>query len=450
MTPSQTKSGIGLSKKPNAQVGWSLSLNPAVLCNKQRDDPDIGAVLEWKESGLRPFGPEVCASSPATRHYWNCWDLLQIQDGMLMHCFMRHDATDNHMQFIVPLSLHNEVLYHIHDSLLGGHLGQKKTREKALQRFYWSSIREDCNNWVSKCDECAKVKHPPRKPHAPLGEMPVGVPSDRLPTDILGSFPESTWGNKYVLAVTDYFTKWVEILAIPDQSAATCAEIILNEVIARFGCPYDIHSDQGHNYGSALFSELCQLLEICKTRTTPGHPHCNGQVEHFNRTLVGMIKSYLRGQQHNWDQHLGCLAAAYWATPHKSTGMTLNLLMFGREVRMPIEVMLGPSRAPTDEEVTSYGGYVETLREQMQRAHDVAWKHLGKNAICTKEHYDAKCTLTRYKHGDLVWYATNIKQLHLAPKLRVPFEGPYLILEKISDLDYCIQLDAKVKKSSTP
>ena len=118
---------------------------------------------------------------------------------------------------------------------------------------------------------------------------------------------------------------------------------------------------------------------------------------------------------------------------------------------MPIEVMLGSSRALADEEVTSYGDYVETLREQMERAHDVAQKHLGKNAINTKEHYDAKCTLTKYKCGDLVWYATNIRQLHLAPKLWVPFEGPYLILEKISDLDYCMQLDAKGKqKSSTP
>ena len=82
----------------------------------------------------------------------------------------------------------------------------------------------------------------------------------------------------------------------------------------------------------------------------------------------------------------------------------------------------------------------------MQRAHDVTLKHLGKNAICIKEHYDAKCTLTKYKHGNLVWYATDIKQLHLAPKLLVPFEGPNLILEKISDLEYCIQLNAKGKQ----
>ena len=72
MAPSQEKSGRGLSKNPKAQVGWSLSLNPVVLHQKQLDDPDIGPVLEWKESGQRPFGPEVCASSPATRHYWKC------------------------------------------------------------------------------------------------------------------------------------------------------------------------------------------------------------------------------------------------------------------------------------------------------------------------------------------------------------------------------------------
>ena len=68
-------------------------------------------------------------------------------------------------------------------------------------------------------------KAPSRKPHAPLGKMPVGDPLDRLSTGILGLFPESTQGNKYVLAVTDHFTKWVEVFAIPDQSAVTCAGV---------------------------------------------------------------------------------------------------------------------------------------------------------------------------------------------------------------------------------
>ena len=107
-------------------------------------------------------------------------------------------------------------------------------------------------------------------------------PLDRLATDILGPFPESTKGNKYILAVTDYFTKWVEIYAILDQSAITCAKVILDEFIGRYGCPYNIHSDQGRNYESTVFTELCRLLEIRKTQTSPYNPHCNGQVKCFN------------------------------------------------------------------------------------------------------------------------------------------------------------------------
>ena len=307
-----------------------------------------------------------------------------------MRRFVRRDATGDHLQFVVPRSMHSEILQQVHNSLLGGHLGQKKTREKVLQRFYWSGVCEDCNIWVAKCDECAKVKHPPRRPRVPLGEMHVGAPLDRLATDILGPFPESAKGNKYILAVTDYFTKWVEIYAIPDQSAITCAEVILDEFIGRYGCPYNIHSDQGRNYESTVFTELCRLLEIRKTRTSPYNPRCNGQVERFNRTLISMIKSFLKGKQRERDRNLGSLADAYYATVHESTGMTPNLLMFGKENRLQIEVILGTGKTSTGEEITSYGEYVDGLRDHIQKAHDVARKYLGRNAVRVKESYDAR------------------------------------------------------------
>ena len=106
--------------------------------------------------------------------------------------------------------------------------------------------------------------------------MPVGAPLDYLATDILGPFPESTQGNRYALAVIDYFTKRVEIFAIPDQSAATCPEIIQDEVIGCYGYPYNIHSDQGCNYENAIYAELCHLQEVKKTQASHKHPFCNG------------------------------------------------------------------------------------------------------------------------------------------------------------------------------
>ena len=78
--------------------------------------------------------------------------------------------------------------------------------------------------------------------------MRVGAQMDCWATDILGPFPVTSRGNRYILVVTDTFSKWTEALyAIPDQTATTCAHYIFNEMISRFGCPLDIHSDQGRN-----------------------------------------------------------------------------------------------------------------------------------------------------------------------------------------------------------
>ncbi|CAC5376835.1 unnamed protein product [Mytilus coruscus] len=88
----------------------------------------------------------------------------------------------------------------------------------------------------------------------------------------------------------------VEIFAIQDQTAATCANHISNDVICRCGCPLSLHSDQGRNFESDIFKELYELLEIRTTRTSSRNPKGNGQCERFNRAVLGMIKSYIKGE----------------------------------------------------------------------------------------------------------------------------------------------------------
>jgi transposase InsO family protein len=157
--------------------------------------------------------------------------------------------------------------------------------------------------------------------------MPTGAPCDRLDTDILRSMPVNPTGNIYNLTVTDYFTKWIQVFPIPDQTAVVDLDVPLLYIQIRAESM------------SEIFQELCELLEIRKTRTSPNNPKANGQMERFNRTLLAMIKSYLRGEQTNWDLNLGCLVGAYRATPNESTGLAPNLLLFGREIRMPYEIV---------------------------------------------------------------------------------------------------------------
>ena len=78
----------------------------------------------------------------------------------------------------------------------------------------------------------------------------------------------------------------------------------MNEFICRFGVPRELHSDQGRNFESKVFAEICKLLDIEKTRTTPLHPQSDGQVERFNRTVVKMLRGKIREDQKDWDLQL--------------------------------------------------------------------------------------------------------------------------------------------------
>ena len=157
--------------------------------------------------------------------------------------------------------------------------------------------------WVTKCDVCQSVKSRGKKAKAPLNYMVVGAPLDRLSADILCPLPRTKRGNTCILVVTDSFTKWLELFSLPDESAQTCAQVILNEVISRYGCPLSFHTDQGRNFQSKIFAELCKILEIRKTRTSPWNPKGNDQTERFNKTLVDMRRADLEGDGRNWNQN---------------------------------------------------------------------------------------------------------------------------------------------------
>ena len=221
---------------------WPGGYSLKELINFQDDDEHVGPVKRWKIEGPRPNTQDLEAVSLATRHYWRIWESLDNRDGLLVKKLMRPNTNLSH-QIALPDNLKREVLKSCHDSLAGGHLGSKKTREKIRQRYYWFEMREDIDVWVASCDVCAANKHAVRRPKAPLGTLPVGAPMDRIATDLMGPLPKTPRGNQYILTMTYYFSKWVEVIAVPDQTAKTCANHMLNEVISRFGCPLAIHSD---------------------------------------------------------------------------------------------------------------------------------------------------------------------------------------------------------------
>jgi transposase InsO family protein len=123
------------------------------------------------------------------------------------------------------------------------------------------------------------------------------------------------------------------------MEARTVAKIIVEEFIARCGVPYSIHSDQGRQFESLLFQEMCSLLQIEKTHTTPYHPQSDGMVERFNRTLLKMMSIYLNERHTDWDEKLPYVMLAYRSSEHEIAGHSPNFLMLGQETATPLDIM---------------------------------------------------------------------------------------------------------------
>lgn len=133
------------------------------------------------------------------------------------------------------------------------------------------------------------------------------------------------------------------------------------EFICRYGTPYRIHTDQGREFESQLFSEMCTKLDIYKTHTTPYRPQSDGMVERFNPNLQQMFSLFVNKHRTDWDDHLPYVMMAYRAAIHDSTKCLPNLLILGRETEFPIDIIAG--HPPNYEEDICINKYVEFVKE---------------------------------------------------------------------------------------
>lgn len=141
---------------------------------------------------------------------------------------------------------------------------------------------------------------------------------------------------------------------------------------------------------------MCQLLGIHKTRTTPYHPQSDGLVERFNRTLKTLLRIQMKQVPEDmWDEELPLLMLAYRSSVQESTRFTPYRLMFGREVRLPVELMFGGTPAPGE----THTDYVTHLRERLEGAYRVVRENVHGAVQHQKQHYDRKTTGGRYQVG---------------------------------------------------
>ncbi|KAK3750995.1 hypothetical protein QZH41_007605 [Actinostola sp. cb2023] len=274
----------------------------AYLQSQQQSDDDLKVIIQFKKSTTdRPPWVDVSPQSSAVKALWSQWNQLYFKDGVLFRRWESDDGTQIIKQLILPKSLRETALAAHHNHTTASHLGIRKTMSSLRSRYYWLGLTSVVYKWVTICHDCGAKKSFGKKRCAPLKQYMVGAPMERLSIDVMGPLTETPRKNKYVLVAADYFTKWTESYPIPNQEAPTVAEKLVDEFICRFGVPRQLHSDQGTNFESKVMAEVCRLLDIEKTRTTPLHPESDGQVERFNRRLKEMLRGKIKDDQSDWD-----------------------------------------------------------------------------------------------------------------------------------------------------
>ena len=237
-----------------------------------------------------------------------------------------------------------------------------------------------------------------------------------------------------------------EAYVIPNQEALTIAEVIVNEFICRFGIPLPILSDEGTNFQSKLFTEVCDLLKIDKDRTSRIRPQANGTVERLNRTLQNMLTSFCEKEQKSWGRYLSQLLMAYRASQNSSTHLTPNRLILGREAVLPAEAVTGfPSSGQDCESPIDEDAYVTNLRNKLAQTHDVARWNLRTHAVYQKRRYDLRACKQLLEPGQVIWLYNPTRRIGVCSKLTSKWKGPYVVIRKLDDVTYLVKNSPKQK-----
>ncbi|KRZ52308.1 Retrovirus-related Pol polyprotein from transposon 17.6 [Trichinella nativa] len=215
---------------------------PAQLEMEQQKDPDIARICRWVATKTLP-GRCPTGSSRTLQSLLLQKDQLMVKDGILLRRRMANAEHKADHQLVVPQTLRQDILQCLHSGPEGGHLGKKKTLWKIRQRFYWPDLSEDVADWCRKCPECNQRKSGNKHHRGQLEPQIAPYPMSRIGVDIIGPFQRTERGNKYILTVQDYFSKWPEAYPIPDMTASTVARTLVNEFICRYGAPESLRTN---------------------------------------------------------------------------------------------------------------------------------------------------------------------------------------------------------------
>ena len=207
----------------------------------------------------------------------------------------------------------------------------------------------------------------------------------------------------------------------------------------KHGAPEQLHHDQGKNLTAEIIREVCSFLEIWNTRTTLFHPQSDqsdGASERSIRTVNNMLAKVVAEDQRNWDLYVSSTCFAYNTAVHSTTGYTPSYLEYGRELRLPSDLVMNDQQTPQN---NSHTEYATELKKRLAKAFECSRETLESSHRTQKHYYDRWARGNVYKEGDLVMWKDQKTRNGRCMKLNKPWTGPWKVIKRLGEVVYRIK-----------
>ena len=407
-SPSDTSPTTFLS--PTDPSTLDLSLNRVKV--KQHSDPSILSIIQR----LR--------QNPSHSQY-------VLRDDILFRIVSGGDPTSSSDVPYLPKSLIPLVLHLYHDHPLSGHFGVHRTLSRIRDKFWWPDMRVCIQNYVASCTQCARHNILRTKPPGHLKSIePPSAVFQILHMDFWGPVrTPSASGNRYVIVLTDNLSKYVIAQALPDCTAKSAAQFLIDRFILLHGAPERLITDNGTHFNNHLLRAITSSMNIPHAFSASYHPQTNGQVERFNATFAAQLAKYCDLERTDWDVYLPSIVYAYNTSVHSTTKFTPYELAFGRRPKSPFDSVSPTINLPP---LHSFYPYLQRTRRLLTaQARENILKHQSR----WQQRYNQNRRDISYQIGDLVYVQISTGRA----KLDARRMGPYTIIDTSGQQNYLVQ-----------
>uniref|UniRef100_A0A2N9FQQ7 Uncharacterized protein n=1 Tax=Fagus sylvatica TaxID=28930 RepID=A0A2N9FQQ7_FAGSY len=351
----------------------------------------------------------------------------------------RRSFTEPYLLCVHPDKV-KDFLFEIHEGICGSHTGGRSLAHRAIsQGYWWPYMQADALKYVQECDKCQRFAPLIHQPARELNPLSSPWPFAQWGLDIVGPLPRAPGNKKFLIAATDYFTKWVEAEPLSNIRDVDTKRFLWKNIITRFGIPWAVISDNGTQFDSRLFKGFCSELGDRNFFSSPGYPQSNGQAEVSNKVILSGIKRKLEAAKGKWVEELPSILWTYRTTVRKSTNETPFALAFGVEAVIPLEIGM-PTIRTTEFDVQTNEDSLRKDLDLVEEKRDSAMVRLAAYQHRLKREHNKNVKTRVFQVGDLVLrkVMANTRNPNEG-KLGPNWEGPYKVLFQVGHGAYRLE-----------